>query len=315
MLTMSPEREKPIGDLPEGAAEAIESMDTIKVEALVQEFLAAQSLKVLPQAPFGDAVNQFVSKDDKHAMETFVSESLAGQVKNLLSLDADEDDLDSAMERVRAKLDAQFAAGQLKLARKRKYKPKPDEWDSDLDGHWEDHPEALVNGGEEEATAPSTIARPRGRAARTVNDDEDDDDVLMHDAEEEEEQVRKAPAKRGAAARTTKAVAAKKAPATAKKPPARGRKKVVEDDDDEDMFVEQDGEEDEAPSRPAPKRSQPARSTAKTARQTKQTKLNFSQSQKSAAGATQQKALEISDDEISEDDDFETMPTTRSRKR
>ncbi|OIW22942.1 DNA repair exonuclease [Coniochaeta ligniaria NRRL 30616] len=312
-------RDKPIGDLPEGAAEAIESMDTIKVEALVQEFLAAQSLKVLPQAPFGDAVNQFVSKDDKHAMETFVSESLAGQVKNLLSLDPDEDNLDSAMERVRAKLDSQFAAGQLKIARRRKFKPKPDEWDSDLDGHWEDQPEALANPAEEEATATPTNGRARGRAARTINDD-DDDDVSMLDAEEEEAPARKAPAKRGAAARATKAAPAKKAPA-AKKPAARGRKKVIEDDEDEDenMFVEQDDEEEEEapPKRAAPKRAQPARSTAKTAAKpaARQTKLNFSQSQKPAAGSTQQKALEISDDEISEDDDFETLPATRSRRR
>lgn len=296
-------------------------MDTIKVEALVQEFLAAQSLKVLPQAPFGDAVNQFVSKDDKHAMETFVSESLAGQVKNLLSLDPDEDNLDSAMEQVRARLDAQFAAGQLKIARRRMFKPKPDEWDSDLDGHWEDQPEALANPAEEEATATPANGRARGRASRTVNDDEDDD-VSMIDAEEEEEEAptRKAPAKRGAAARTTKAAPAKKAP-VARKPPARGRKKVVEDDedDDEDLFVEQDDEEEEAapPKRAAPKRAQPARASAKTAAKPagRQTKLTFSQSQKPAAGSTQQKALEISDDEISEDDDFETMPATRSRRR
>jgi double-strand break repair protein MRE11 len=296
-------------------------MDTIKVEALVQEFLAAQSLKVLPQAPFGDAVNQFVSKDDKHAMETFVSESLAGQVKNLLSLDPDEDNLDSAMERVRAKLDAQFAAGQLKIARRRKFKPKPDEWDSDLDGHWEDQPEALANPAEEEASATPTNGRARGRAARTVNDDDDDDDddVSMVDAEEEEAPARKAPARRGAAARTSNAAPAKKTPA-AKKPPARGRKKVVEDDEDEDedLFVEQDDEEEVAPSKRAPpKRAQPARSSAKTTAKpaARQTKLNFSQSQKPAAGSTQQKALEISDDEISEDDDFETMPATRSRRR
>lgn len=312
--------------MPEGAAEAIESMDTIKVEALVQEFLAAQSLKVLPQAPFGDAVNQFVSKDDKHAMETFVSESLAGQVKNLLSLDPDEDSLDTAMERVRAKLDAQFAAGQLKIARRRRFKPKPDEWDSDLDGHWEDQPEALANPAEEEPPTPPAQGRVRGRASQATNGD--DDDISMDDAEEEEEApVRKAPAKRGSTARTTRAAPAKKAPAT-KKPPARGsRKKVVEDDDDEeedeDMFVAQDDEEEEeAPPPPPPnrapaKRAQPARSTAKAPAKApaRQTKLNFTQSQKPAAGSTQQKALEISDDEISEDDDFETMPATRSRRR
>lgn len=299
-------------------------MDTIKVEALVQEFLAAQSLKVLPQAPFGDAVNQFVSKDDKHAMETFVSESLAGQVKNLLSLDPDEDSLDTAMERVRAKLDAQFAAGQLKIARRRRFKPKPDDWDSDLDGHWEDNPEALANPAEEEAPTPPGNGRARGRAAQTLN--AGDDDISMDDAEEEEAPVRKAPARRGAAARTTKAAPGKKAPA-AKMPPARGgRKKILEDDDDEDedMFVAQDEEEEEeeAPAPPPPKRApakraQPARSTAKAPAKTpaRQTKLNFTQSQKPAAGSTQQKALEISDDEISEDDDFETMPTTRSRRR
>lgn len=300
-------------------------MDTIKVEALVQEFLAAQSLKVLPQAPFGDAVNQFVSKDDKHAMETFVSESLAGQVKNLLSLDTDEDNLDSAMERVRAKLDAQFAAGQLKIARRRRFKPKPDDWDSDLDGHWEDQPEALATPAEDDTPVPPAKGRARGRAARTVNDDSEDDDISMHDAEEEAP-ARKAPAKRGAAARTTKAAPAKKAPA-AKKPPARGgRKKVVDDDDDEDedMFVAQDDEEEEEEEAPPPppkrapaKRAQPARSTAKAPAKapTRQSKLNFTQSQKPAAGSTQQKALEISDDEISEDDDFETMPATRSRRR
>jgi double-strand break repair protein MRE11 len=307
-------------------------MDTIKVEALVQEFLAAQSLKVLPQAPFGDAVNQFVSKDDKHAMETFVSESLAGQVKNLLSLDPDEDNLDNAMERVRAKLDAQFAAGQLKISRRRKFKPKPDDWDSDLDGHWEDQPQALANPAEEEATPAQSNGRARGRAARTVNDDSHDDDVSMIDAEEEAP-PRKTAAKRGAAApaRTTRAAPAKKAPA-AKKPPARGRKKVFEDDDDddedEDMFVSQNVEEEEEEEEPAPppkrapaRRSQPARAPAKAPPKApaktpaKQTKLNFTQSQKPAAGSTQQKALEISDDEISEDDDFETMPATRSRRR
>ncbi|RKU43377.1 meiotic recombination [Coniochaeta pulveracea] len=314
-------RDRPVGNLPEGAAEAIESMDTIKVEALVQEFLAAQSLKVLPQAPFGDAVNQFVSKDDKHAMEAFVEDSLADQVKNLLSLEADEDELDSAMERVRSQLESQFAAGRLKLARKRRFKPRPDAWDSDLDGHWEDQPQARLDGQEPEARPAITNGRVRSRTSRTVNDDDDereDEEMFMDDGEDDEPTSR-APPKRGAAARTTKAAPAKRTPA-AKKPPARSsRKKAVveEDEEDEDMFVDQDDEFEETLPlpKPATKRATPARATRATKTPvTRQTKLSFSQSQKPAPKSTQ-KTLEISDDQISDDDEFETMPSTRSRRR
>ena len=39
------------------------SLDSVKVERLVKEFLTAQSLTILPQNSFGDAVTQFVDKD------------------------------------------------------------------------------------------------------------------------------------------------------------------------------------------------------------------------------------------------------------
>lgn len=44
------------GDLPEESVMAQMSIDTVKVEKLVQEFLNAQSLTILPQNSFGDAV-------------------------------------------------------------------------------------------------------------------------------------------------------------------------------------------------------------------------------------------------------------------
>ncbi|ETR97483.1 hypothetical protein M419DRAFT_121008 [Trichoderma reesei RUT C-30] len=60
-------------------------------------------------------------------------------------------------------------------------------------------------------------------------------------------------------------------------------------------------------SKPAATRKTPARGAAAKSRQTK---LNFSQ------GATQDKALEISDDEVSDDDAFEPAPVaSRTRKR
>lgn len=281
--------------MPDESILAALAVDSVKVEKLVREFLTAQSLKILPQAPFGDAVTQFVDKDDKHAMEMFVNESLAGQVKQMLELDGDdEDELESAMERYRNRVDEMFAAGTLKRTKKAKYKPRPENWDSDMDGEWEDQPGAieLSDIGEDETPAPP--AR-RGRSGILSDDD---DDVSIAPAP-----TKKAPAKRAPA----KKAAAPKAPA--KKPaaraPARGRKKVAEpsDDEDDDIIMLED---DPQPS--APTRSQPSRAKAAT-RGSRQTTLNFSQSQTKA-----QVAKDLSEDEISDDDAFEPMaPTTRRR--
>lgn len=87
-------------------------MDTVRVQQLVQEFLVAQSLTILPQNSFGDAVSQFVDKDDKHAMEVFVQESLAHQTQHLLDSHPDGDeviDITEAMEEHRNKLEELFA--------------------------------------------------------------------------------------------------------------------------------------------------------------------------------------------------------------
>ena len=75
----------------EGVLASLMSIDNVKVEKLVREFLVAQSLKILPRTHFGDAVTQYVDKDDKHAMETFVEESLTLQVQELLTIDQGED--------------------------------------------------------------------------------------------------------------------------------------------------------------------------------------------------------------------------------
>ncbi|ROT35076.1 DNA repair exonuclease [Sodiomyces alkalinus F11] len=321
--------DKDAPDLPEGIESL--SLDTIKVEALVQEFLAAQSLKILPQAPFGDAVNQFVNKDDKHAMEMFVSDSLASQVKQMLDLDSDDDDLEAAMEKYRDSLEKKFSAGLIKPSGQQiKVKPKPDYWDSDLDGHWEDQP-GVVEVEVEVETAP-----PEDRPRRSGFDDGASEMMGVQDEVVDAPPARKAPTKRGAAAtgrRTTATATAKAAPAKktvvgkkvpAKKAgPARGRGKKQpfldededEDEEEEDVVMDDDPfmDDDGPPPRAAAtrsKRSQPTRAAAAAAApKTRQTRLNF------ASQAASQKAVEISDDEISDDDPFEPATATKSRRR
>ena len=101
--------------MPEESILAQLAIDNVKVEKLVREFLTAQSLVILPQNSFGDAVSQFVDKDDKHAMEMFVNESLANQIKHLMEIDQqDEEELQMAMDQYRSKLEELFAAGRLK---------------------------------------------------------------------------------------------------------------------------------------------------------------------------------------------------------
>ncbi|OJJ45065.1 hypothetical protein ASPZODRAFT_17977 [Penicilliopsis zonata CBS 506.65] len=168
------------------------TLDTVKVEQLVREFLAAQSLSILPQNSFGDAVTQFIDKDDKHAMEMFVNESLENQMKHLMALDRGYEDMDdeeaaqsslqAAMEKYRTQMEELFAKGTKRPSRgKRRFKPKPDGWDTEFDGVWEDQPGALIHSdsegndpnGEEDAaedgtepakrTNTSTRGRGRGR--------------------------------------------------------------------------------------------------------------------------------------------------------
>ncbi|KAI5456576.1 Mre11 DNA-binding presumed domain-containing protein [Mariannaea sp. PMI_226] len=262
---------------PTDILEALEGDDSVKVESLVQEFLSAQSLRVLPQGPFGDAVTQFVAKDDKHAMELFVSEHLTGQVRQMLGLESDDEDLNSAMEIYRNRIEREQASGQLAAPteRKRILKPKPSTWDSDFDGSWENEPDAWTYDVEmEESHHQSPTPPPQPK-----------------------------PAPKGRAkAKTTKAAAPKKAPVR------RGRKAVEPESEEEDVVMESD----EPKTKKAPARtrrtaaaaaSAAAKPTTRTTRttRTRQTKLNFTQ------GTQASNALEISDDEISDDDAFEPV--------
>ncbi|PHH61485.1 hypothetical protein CDD81_332 [Ophiocordyceps australis] len=305
----SPQR-KTTATTPDQVAEAAaDANDTIKVESLVQEFLSAQSFKVFPQGPFGDAVNQFTTKDDKHAMELFVSEHLDGQVLQLLGLESENQDLSSAMDEYRKRLEQQGAssgtlASKQASGRKRVLRPKPDMWDSDFDGNWEDEPDAWTFQDEPSLASSTSAAQTRRKPRQTESEtpmdmdmDDDDDDAL--------------PAARPTRKTATTTTRGKASKPTATKPPARkpaarSRARKEPESEEEDVIIETD--EDEAPrTRAATTTRRGGRAAAPRTRPMRQTRIAFSQQ------STRQSR--VSDDEVSEDDAFEPAPVKGRRKR
>jgi double-strand break repair protein MRE11 len=155
-----------------------QNVEGIKVKKLVREFLEAQSLTILPQNYFGDAVTQYVDKDDKHAMEIFVNDALANQVKELVKMqndgDAGDDDdktFGDQIQEIREGIERDFSEAIRKNKRAtRKLKPKPELWDSDSDGPWEDNPGAIIRSddddeGEEDDDDGTPASRTTGRGA------------------------------------------------------------------------------------------------------------------------------------------------------
>lgn len=284
-------------DMPDEAVlAALAGIDNIKVDKLVNELLNVQSLKVLPQALFGDAMKQFVHTHDKSIMESFVKDNLTEQINGLLLQEVDdEDQMEDAMAKHRDKLEKAFKASggvskrSAKPKRKGKLLPRPGNWDSDLDGEWEDSPTAYASPDEDEDEPVKKPAAKRGKAAVEVSDD--DASIASAPASKS----RKAPAKKAAA--KPRAPAKPKAPAKAT---GRGKKKTAEPSDHED-------DDFEMIDAPPPGKSQPKRAAATKGRQST---INFSQSQ-----AKPSTGRELSDDEISDDDDaFEPIVSSSRRK-
>ncbi|KAH5593883.1 double strand break repair protein [Parastagonospora nodorum] len=313
-------------EMPDDSVLAEMSASTVKVDKLVKEFLTAQTLTILPQNSFGDAVLQFVDKDDKHAMELFVEESLTNQLTHLMNAnELDEEHIMNEMDQYKSQLENLFSAGKIKKTKRSNLKAKPFGWDSGEDGHWADDPGALI---------------------RPVDGGEDND--FGDDASVASVTTKKATARgRGKAAGTTRqtAAAAKKKPTPAAKG-GRGKKKVVEEEEDEEeedviMLSDDDEESDEGMFVPEVMKKAPAKKTAakaparakSPAKKTttsrakapatgKQSTLNFSQpaSQRSqptrTPAARGKKAAEPSDDEIEDDEDaFDPPPTARTTRR
>ncbi|KAI7578415.1 hypothetical protein KC316_g9883, partial [Hortaea werneckii] len=304
-------------------------LDSVKVEKLVQEFLTAQSLTILPQNNFSDAVGMFVDKDDKNAMHDFVDDALASQVKQLIGDEEDEDwdeeRMAEMMEECKAALEAKFDRGEAKRSKRTiSRNPKPDNWDSDVDGPWEDQPASYIGQGEQEGEIE-------------VNDDDDENASRASTRGRGRGRGRGG---RAAGAGTTRktAAATKKAPAKAG---GRGKKKQAEDEEDEEedvvMIDDDDDDDDEsqlfvkptpkkAPAKKAPTKSNASTSKASTGKQTQLSWLGSQSSQANGSAtngsgraaanrAPPKRRQEPSEDEISDDDAFEPPPTAASRSR
>jgi double-strand break repair protein MRE11 len=60
------------------------TLDSMRVQSLIQEYLRSQQLEMLQETALGDAVDKFVHKDDKQALKLFVDTSCQHQIEDLV---------------------------------------------------------------------------------------------------------------------------------------------------------------------------------------------------------------------------------------
>lgn len=297
----------------------------------------------------------YVDKGDKTTMDSFINESLSKSLKYLANLDDTSvlGDLDGNIERCKEALQERWSKSEGKWVQKTRLLPQPEDYDSALEGPWDDpdQPNRWV-----------AIPQAKGQARRSAGDGDvhmsDDDDMFVGNISDSdpfaEAPAAKPAAKRGAAAKGGRGGAAKKA-APAAKLTTRARPKkggfIVDSEDEEDeeeepaqndaMSLDEFNDDDEeitAPPKRAPRAAKPvpAKATKATtsrastsrgaakpaASKGRQSTLNFSQSQRPTSSRRvnqTQKTLTISDDEIDDDDDdddgFEPVAPTRSSRR
>lgn len=72
-----------------------ERLDKLKIQSLVESYLEQEDgLQILPENGLGDAIKNFIEKDDRDALKNFVKNSLAIQLDSLMDIDnLDEDNL------------------------------------------------------------------------------------------------------------------------------------------------------------------------------------------------------------------------------
>uniref|UniRef100_A0A060TA40 Double-strand break repair protein n=1 Tax=Blastobotrys adeninivorans TaxID=409370 RepID=A0A060TA40_BLAAD len=122
---------KDANDAPQENDTANLTLDNLRVQALVEEYLRTQRLEVLQETGLGEAISNFVDKDDKLAVKEFVDAALEAQTKNLLGLQLgdelpqNEAPVPPAPKGRKAAPKAQTAKGRAKSTRGRTVKSNP----------------------------------------------------------------------------------------------------------------------------------------------------------------------------------------------
>ena len=94
------------------------NIENIKVENLVREFMDQATLEILPTNGLGDAVGQFIDKDDRHAVETFVEDSLKAYLAKMRDFeDLNDEKIAEVVTKHKSYLEDQFARGLVKTKR------------------------------------------------------------------------------------------------------------------------------------------------------------------------------------------------------
>lgn len=111
-------------------------LNGLRVSALVKQFLSKQTLQCLPENELGEAVTQFVEKDDKDAVKDFVTDHLQSQVNIMTKNKTTENNLNEAIEKTKVEIAEQFANRQELLRQKRAQKEaaRVSDFDSDDEG-------------------------------------------------------------------------------------------------------------------------------------------------------------------------------------
>ncbi|TFK53174.1 DNA repair exonuclease [Heliocybe sulcata] len=98
-----------------------EKLSRVRVQTLVQEYLAAQELQLLAEGGMSDAIQVFVDKDDPHAIESHVKGTLKSLLKDVQANgEMDEDDLEDALAKAREQQEKEYAERERKAATKSK---------------------------------------------------------------------------------------------------------------------------------------------------------------------------------------------------
>ncbi|EPQ51935.1 DNA repair exonuclease [Gloeophyllum trabeum ATCC 11539] len=183
-----------------------EKLSKVRVQTLVQEYLAAQELQLLAEGGMSDAIQVFVDKDDPHAIESHVKRTLKLLLKDVQANgDMEEEELEEALAKAKEQQEKEHAEQERQAPSKTKGKGKATAEDSDasvdsmmmdVDAGGGSDFEALDDSDapprpKKKAAAPKKTAaaakkapvRGRGKKAAVPSDDEDDDEVIDDDEE------------------------------------------------------------------------------------------------------------------------------------